>query len=268
MKKYKINSGLLLTRVRQEKPLVHHLTNWVTIYDCANAVKVLGASPVMAHAQEEVAQMASLASSLVLNIGTLTVEFVSAMKLAAKGANKKGIPVILDACGAGATKLRDEKCFELLDQVRIDIIKGNASEIARLSGGNVRTKGVDAVSVSGDLRKIAKYLAIKRKAVVVVTGKDDIVTDGKRVFAISNGSPLMGKIVGTGCMSSSIIGAFIGVESDLAVASATALSVFGIAAEFAARDSKGLGSFKERLFDFLGKITPETVNRMQKIKAL
>ncbi|HYG34404.1 MAG TPA: hydroxyethylthiazole kinase, partial [Clostridia bacterium] len=116
----------LLERVRVQKPVVHHLTNWVTIYDCAQIVKSLGASPVMAHAPEEVAEMAQIASALVLNIGTLTVDFVTAMKAAALSANQKAIPVVLDLCGAGATRLRDRACLELLDTVRIDIIKGNA----------------------------------------------------------------------------------------------------------------------------------------------
>ena len=132
----------LMDRVRQQKPVVHHLTNWVTVYDCAQVVKTLGASPVMAHAPEEVSEMSAMASALVLNIGTLTVEFVEAMKLAARSANQKGIPVILDACGAGATALRDQKCLELLNEVRIDIIKGNASEVARVAGESVKTRGV------------------------------------------------------------------------------------------------------------------------------
>jgi hydroxyethylthiazole kinase len=116
----------VLEKVRREKPLVHHITNWVTIYDCANLVKVFGASPVMAHAMEEVEEMASLASSLVLNIGTLTVELVEAMVLAGQAANRKGIPVILDACGAGATRLRNEKTASILDRVKVSVIKGNA----------------------------------------------------------------------------------------------------------------------------------------------
>src|ERR1022692_260840 len=129
----------LLERVRQQKPVVHHLTNWVTIYDCAQVVKTLGASPVMAHAREEAAEMAQIASALVLNIGTLTVDFVEAMKLAAQSANQKGIPVVLDVCGAGATDLRDRKCLELLDEVRIDVIKGNASEVARIGRSEEHT---------------------------------------------------------------------------------------------------------------------------------
>ncbi|MBU1181643.1 MAG: hydroxyethylthiazole kinase, partial [Proteobacteria bacterium] len=113
----------LLEKVRKEKPLVHHITNWVTIYDCANIVKSFGASPVMAHAKEEAADMASLASALVLNIGTLTSELIESMKLAAGAANKKGIPVVLDVCGAGATRFRDEKVYEILESVKVNIIK-------------------------------------------------------------------------------------------------------------------------------------------------
>src|ERR1035441_7630774 len=158
----------LLARVRQQKPVVHHLTNWVTIYDCAQVVKTLGASPVMAHAREEAAEMAQIASALVLNIGTLTVDFVEAMKLAAQSANQKGIPVVLDVCGAGATTLRDQKCLELLDEVRIDLIKGNASEVARIGGESVKTRGVDAAEVGGDLVLLAVKLAQQRKATVVI----------------------------------------------------------------------------------------------------
>lgn len=140
MAAYKLDAYQLLEKIKAQRPLVHHLTNWVTIYDCANVVKVLGGSPVMAHASEEVAEMTGMASALVLNIGTLTVDFVESMKIAAKSANKKGIPVILDVCGAGATQLRDRKCFELLDSAHIAIIKGNPSEIARVSGKAVKTR--------------------------------------------------------------------------------------------------------------------------------
>ena len=245
---------------------MHHLTNWVTIYDCANVVKVLGASPVMAHAKEEVSQMAGIASSLVLNIGTLTPEFVEAMKLAAKSANKKGIPVILDVCGAGATQLRDKKCFELLDQTKINIVKGNASEIARISGESVKTKGVDSGYVAKDMIKIAQVLARKRKATVVVTGKEDIVTDGKKAYIIKNGHPMMTHIVGTGCMAASVIGTFAAVEKDLVYAASAGLACFEIAAECAVRSSAGPGTFKEKLFDCLYHLDRKTLEKKQKIE--
>ncbi|MDD5236806.1 MAG: hydroxyethylthiazole kinase, partial [Candidatus Omnitrophica bacterium] len=144
MHKIKLDVYRLLEKIKAAKPVVHHLTNWVTIYDCANIVKVLGGSPIMAHAKEEAAEMAAIASSLVLNIGTLTPGLVEAMKRAGKSANAKGIPVILDACGTGSTQLRDKKSAQLLNRVKISIIKGNASELARVSGEDVKTRGVDS----------------------------------------------------------------------------------------------------------------------------
>jgi hydroxyethylthiazole kinase len=256
----------LLERVRQQKPVVHHLTNWVTIYDCAQVVKILGASPVMAHAREEAAEMTQIASALVLNIGTLTVDFVEAMKLAAQSANKKGIPVVLDVCGAGATAMRDRKCLELLNEVRINVIKGNASEVARVSGENIKTRGVDATEVSGDLVLLAEKLADQRKTAVVITGKVDITTDGKQTHLVKNGHPMMTCVVGTGCMATSVIGAFAAVESDLSLAAACALACYEIAAEVAAEKASGPASFKERLFDCLYNLDRDTVDRMQRIE--
>jgi hydroxyethylthiazole kinase len=256
----------LLTKVRTAKPVVHHLTNWVTIYDCANVVKVLGASPVMAHAPEEVADMVQLASALVLNIGTLTVPMVEAMKTAAKSANAKGIPVVLDVCGAGATALRDQKSLELLKAVRIDIIKGNASEVARVSGEAVRTKGVDAAEVALDLPQVAKSLAAARQATVVITGATDIVADAARLYLVKNGHPLMGSVVGTGCMATSLIGTFAAVCPDLAQAAAAALITFGVAAECAAPLAKGPATFKEKLFDCLYNLDEGTLKRLQRVE--
>ena len=266
MKKTKIDAYSLLEKIRKEKPVVHHLTNWVTIYDCANIVKALGGSPVMAHAKEEAAEMALIASSLVLNIGTLTPGFVDAMKLAAKSANNKGIPVILDVCGAGATKLRDDKCFEILGQVKIDIIKGNASEIAKIAGESVKTKGVDAGHVGKDMIEIARGLARRHKCTVVVTGKEDIVTDGSKVYIVKNGDPMMTHVVGTGCMAASVIGTFAAVNSDLCLAASCALACFGIAAERAVRSSRGPASFKESLFDHIFMLDKKTINKMQKVE--
>ncbi len=262
----KVAASDALERVRTEKPVIHHLTNWVTIYDCANIVKVFGASPVMAHAKEEVADMAGIASALVLNIGTLTTDLVDAMKLAAKSANCKGIPVVLDVCGAGATKFRDDKCFEILNKARVDIIKGNASEIARIAGENVQTKGVDASAVEKNLEEVASGLAKKRSCTVVITGKEDIVTDGKRVTLVKNGHPMMANIVGTGCMATSVIGTFAAVEKDLVAASVAGLVCYEVAAEIAAQEAKGPGSFKEKLFDAVFNLDADTINRMQKIE--
>ncbi len=263
--KVRIDAYDILKKVRERKPVVHHLTNWVTIYDCANVVKVLGGSPVMAHAAEEAAEMSGIADALVLNIGTLTVDLVEAMKKAAQSANQKGIPVVLDACGAGATRLRDQKCFELLDEVKVDILKGNASEIARLAGKSVQTKGVDAGVVRADLQELAAGLAKYRRCVVVVTGKEDIVTDGKRSLLVKNGDPLMTAIVGTGCMAASVIGTFAAVEPDHVQAAAAGLVCFEVAAELAADKAGGPGSFKEHLFDSLYRLDKEEIGLRQKI---
>jgi hydroxyethylthiazole kinase len=222
----------------------------------------------MAHAKEEVAEMAGIASSLVLNIGTLTNDFVEAMKVAAKSANNKGIPVVLDVCGAGATKLRDEKALELLRNGHIDIIKGNASEIARVNGAEVKTKGVDANWVDEDLQQIAKELALRHKATVVITGEQDIVTDGTVIYLVNNGDSLLTRIVGSGCMVSSLIGAFAAVSKDLPLAAASGLTVFGIAAELAAKKSSLPGPFKEALFDSLYAMTAQQINKRQKVECL
>jgi hydroxyethylthiazole kinase len=256
----------LLERVRQRKPLIHHLTNWVTIYDCAQVVKTLGASPVMAHAKEEVEDMTHLAGALVLNIGTLTVDFVEAMKAAALSANERVIPVVLDVCGAGATRLRDRECQGLLGSARMDVIKGNASEIARISGEKIRSRGVDATEVKGDLVLLAGKLARQYDAVVVVTGAEDIVTDGKRRCFVRNGHDMMTRVVGTGCMAASVVGAFVAVEPDLLWGAACGLACYEIAAELAAETANGPASFKNQLFDHLYRLDRETVLKRQKVE--
>jgi len=260
-----IDSSEPMEKVRREKPLIHHITNFVTINDCANIVKAFGASPVMAHAREEVVDMAGISSALVLNIGTLTSEIVEAMLLAGKSANGKHIPVVLDVCGAGATKFRDDKCFEILDVVRVSIIKGNSSEIARIAGENVQTKGVDAVIVEKNLQDVARELAQKRDCTVVITGREDIVADRKSLVQVLNGHPMMADIVGTGCMATSVIGTFAAVEKDLVAASVAGLVCYEVAAEIAAKNASGPGSFKEKLIDAVYNLDSSTIKRMQKI---
>jgi len=220
----------------------------------------------MAHAKEEVADMAGIASALVLNIGTLTSDFVDAMILAGKSANRKGIPVVLDVCGAGATKFRDDKCFEILDNVQVSIIKGNSSEIARMAGESVQTKGVDASIVEKNLQELARALAEKRKCTVVITGKEDIVADEKRAVLVKNGHPMMANIVGTGCMATSVIGTFAAVEKDYVAASVAGLVCYEVAAEIAARQAQGPGSFKEKRFDAVYNLEAETVEKMLRIE--
>ena len=224
--------------------------------------------PVMAHAKEEAADMASIASALVLNIGTLTNELIDSMIIAGKSANSKGIPVILDAVGAGATRFRDIKAAEILNEVRVSVIKGNASEIARLAGENVVTKGVESSKVEGSLIDIAKKLALRQKATVAITGKEDIVTDGKKTYIVKNGHSMMGCVVGTGCMAASVIGAFCAVEKDFALGAAHALSCYGIAGELAAEKSKGPGSFHEHFYDEVHNLNSEKIEKMAKVEEI
>ncbi|MDE1834490.1 MAG: hydroxyethylthiazole kinase [Candidatus Micrarchaeota archaeon] len=254
-----------LERIKEHRPLIHHITNWVTIYDCANITRSFGALPVMAHAKEEVSQMATSASALVLNIGTLDDSIIESMVLAGKSANAKGIPVILDAVGAGATTFRTAKTNELLEKVKIDILKGNAGEIGSIAGIEAEVLGVESISVSKAPQLIAKELASHLSCVIAITGKTDYVSDAKITYAIKNGHELMGKVVGTGCMSTSVIGCFAAVEKDYTKASVAALSCFGIVGELAADNCNGIGSFKENFFDATGKLDMMTITKKQKV---
>ena len=250
----------MLSEIRSKQPVVHHITNWVTIFNCAQAVKSIGASPVMAHALEEAAEMTSISSSLVLNIGTLTNELIEGMLISTKTANEKKIPIVLDVCGAGASSLRDSSCLKLINERKIDIVKGNASEVAVIAGYNVRTKGVDSSEVEYSLSDIALNLSNKISSVVVITGKTDYVAANGKVAMVDNGTELMGKVVGTGCIAASMIGCFTSVNpSDLFTASAAALSVWGIAGEKATAKSGGAGSFLLHIFDILASLSDEDV---------
>ncbi|MFH1055800.1 MAG: hydroxyethylthiazole kinase [Candidatus Altiarchaeota archaeon] len=256
----------LLARVRDNKPLIHHLTNWVTIYDCANITRTFGALPVMAHAKEEVEEMAGHAGAIVLNIGTLTPELIDSMVLAGKVANRRKIPVILDAVGAGATKLRTESTMKLLHELHVDVLKGNQGEIGVIAGAKGKVRGVESMGVKGDPIEIAKALSAKLKNTVAVTGKTDIVSGGGETYLIDNGTPMMGSIVGTGCMAASVIGCFCAVENDYAKASAAALGCFGIAGEIASHKAKGPGSYKEHFYDAAHSLDKKNVDSLLKVR--
>ncbi len=257
-----------LQKIIDEKPLIHHITNWVTIYDCANVVRATGGLPVMAHAPEEVEQMTSISGALVLNIGTLTVSLVKSMILAGKKANEKNIPVVLDVVGAGATDLRTDKANEILNKVSVSILKGNSSEIGTIAGVKAETRGVEAISVTGDPIEIAKKLALEKNLTVVITGKEDIISNGKDVYICKNGHPMMGCFVGSGCMASSVIGTFAAVEKDYAIASANALSLFGIAGELAAKTAKGPASYKTNLVDEIFNINESKIRKMTRLEKI
>ncbi|MBN2110536.1 MAG: hydroxyethylthiazole kinase [Methanosarcinaceae archaeon] len=257
-----------LGTIRKTKPLVHHITNWVTIYDCANMTRAFGALPVMAHAPEEAADMTAIASALVLNIGTLTRELVDAMIISGSAANEKGIPVVLDAVGVGATRFRDEMAAKILDSVHVDVIKGNYSEIAKLAGENARTRGVEATAIDADPGKLAADLAVSRSCIVVMTGREDIISDGRRTFVVRNGHESMGSIVGTGCMAASVIASFAAVNADLCDAAKDALCYFGAAGELAAEKSAGPGTFKMHLYDEVFNLSDEKAQSMMNVEEL
>ena len=246
----------LLTRVRMKRPLVHHITNYVTVNDCANITIAAGAAPVMADAPEEVCEMVTCAGALVLNIGTLNKGQIESMLLAGGMANDRQIPVILDPVGAGATCYRTKSAQRLLDELKITILKGNAGEIGILAGAEAHVKGVDSHGVTGNLEKIARNFAKRAGMTIVVSGATDIVTNGRRILLVENGHPMMGGISGTGCMAASVIGAFVSVTDDPVIASAAALAAFGLAGEKAAAFARGPGSFKTALFDEMVALKP------------
>ncbi|NLG83205.1 MAG: hydroxyethylthiazole kinase [Firmicutes bacterium] len=246
----------IVARVRAERPLIHHITNMVVMNDTANLTLHLGASPVMAHAREEVAEMVGLAGALVLNIGTLTPSLVEAMLLAGRRANELGIPVILDPVGAGATGLRTESARKLMAELKIAVLRGNAAEVSVLAGCGGRVKGVDAAGGEADPVFVACRLAKERGMVVAITGPRDVVSDGERVLLVENGHPLLGSITGTGCMATTAVAVFAAVERDYLVAAAAALAYFGIAGERAAERTSGPGSFKVALLDEVANLTP------------
>jgi len=256
----------LFSSVREKRPLVHHITNYVTVNDCANITLCAGGAPVMADAPEEVEEMAAVAGSLVLNIGTLNAAQVESMILAGGMANDRKIPVILDPVGAGATRFRTKTAERLLDELKISILKGNAGEIGVLAGAGGKVRGVDSHGLAGDPVVIAKDFARSAGLVVTVSGATDIVTDGKRVLLVENGHPMMGSISGTGCMAASVTGAFAAVSDDMVTASAAAFAAFGIAGEEAAACARGPFTFKTALFDELAGLTPAALAKGAKIR--
>jgi len=252
--------------VREKHPLVHHITNYVTVNDCANITISAGGSPVMADAPEEVSEMVAVSGALVLNIGTLNNGQVESMILAGGMANDRQIPVILDPVGAGATRFRTNTALRLLDELKVTILKGNAGEIGVLAGAEAKVKGVESCGMAGDPVSIARKFADLSGITVVISGATDIVTDGKRVLLVENGHPLMGCISGTGCMAASVAGACAAVSDDPVIASATALAAFGVAGEKAAAYAHGPFSFKTALFDEMAALTPKELQLCARVR--
>lgn len=254
----------MMQKVRVTCPLVHHITNYVTVNDCANMCICAGGSPVMSDAAEDVPDMVKLASSLVLNIGTLNPRTVESMLIAGKKANELGIPIILDPVGVGATQYRTDTAWNLIDSLKIDVIKGNHGEISVLAGLGGRVRGVDSESGGNEIGEAARILAEKTGAIVAATGEVDYVSDGETITELSNGSPAMGSVSGTGCMLSSVVGAYVGACGVSVNSVVAAISVLNIASEVAVNEGKvyGPGSFKTKLFDAVYNLSEEDVDRL------
>ena len=251
--------------IRAKKPLVHHITNMVVMNDTANITLAIGALPVMAHALEEVEEMTNIASALVLNIGTLTSEQIAAMLLAGKRANERNIPIVLDPVGAGATRLRTESSLRLLSELKISVLRGNAAEIGALIGVASETRGVESISVAGELQTIAHQAAKRFNCVVAITGARDYVTDGEIVAYVDNGHPLLASITGSGCMATSLVGAFLGVEPHTLKATTAALAAMGVAGEMAAINAEGPGTFRSLLLDAVASLESDTLVQRKKV---
>ena len=266
----------LLCNLREKNPLVHQITNYVTINDCANITLAIGGSPVMAEDIHEVREMVSLASSLVINIGTLNSVIIESMIEAGKMANELNIPVILDPVGVGATTYRTETCKRIINEVKLAVIRGNLSEIKTIYGIETITRGVDASeSFSADSdeftkeKQMARDFAIKFNTVVVITGAVDIISDGKTLYTASNGHKIMSRVTGTGCMCTSVIGCYLGAGDNNLIAALAGIVSMGIAGETAYesldKNSEGSGTFKVKMLDAIYNLSEGIIMKRSKI---
>ena len=246
-----------LQAVRDGRPMIHHLTNAVVTNLTANVTLCLGAAPVMAPCIREVEEMVSHAGALLLNIGTLDDALIESMLAAGRKANALGVPVVLDPVGAGATALRTQAAGRILDEVRVTVLRGNAGEAITLAGLGGKVRGVDSLEGLGEREEAVATLARERGLVVAVTGPVDLVTDGRRSVRVHNGHPLLGRVTGTGCSATTAVAAFLASSPSEPLAA----SAFGVAAETAAEDARGPGTFVPRLLDALAGLEPASLLR-------
>jgi hydroxyethylthiazole kinase len=255
--------GQVLAKLKQTRPLIHHLTNYVTANDSANMTLAIGASPVMASEIQEVEEMAGHAAALVLNIGTLNAQTVEAMVVAGKAAAARKIPVVFDPVGVGATAYRTAVAERIIREVSPSVIRGNMAEIKILSGIRTEVKGVDSVADETDAAAVAGRLAKELNCVVAVTGKVDIITDGSQLTRLDNGHVMLTRVTGTGCMTSSLVGSCCAV-SDCFSGAVTGIAVMGIAGEIAHQRlaaGEGTGTFRIHLFDAVSTMDDATIRR-------
>lgn len=240
-----------LERMKENRPLIHQITNYVTVNDCANITLAIGASPVMAQDINEAEEMVSHAEALVINIGTLDADTVEAMIAAGRRAKALSIPVVFDPVGVGATRYRTSAAKRILKEIRPEVIRCNMSELKALCGIETKVKGVDSVADTDGKREAAKLLAKRSGCAVAVTGKTDLITDGETFVEIENGHPHLMHVTGAGCMTTALVASFAAVSDPLVGAAAGVLSM-GICGEIAAASLKaeeGIGTFRVRLMD-------------------
>lgn len=253
----------VFSSVRTKSPLVHHLTNVVTVNDCANAVLAIGASPVMTACVLETADMAAASAGLVLNIGTPDETSEAAMTAAAQSANKHGVPVVLDPVGVGATAFRASLVRAILEKVHVDILRGNLAELAFLAGLGSKGRGVDSLEEASYAPEVAARVAKAFSCVAAITGAVDYVSDGINTIALKNGHPMLARVTGTGCMVTSLCGACAGAAPDkLLFAAAAGISAMSIAGEIAYEGLKagqGTGSFHVGIIDALSLMTGDAM---------
>jgi len=252
-------------RIRSRAPLVHNITNYVVMNTTANALLAIGASPVMAHAEQEVEDMVGIAAALVINIGTLNEEWTKSMFMAARRAKQRRIPVILDPVGAGATPYRTRTARQLLEAISPSIIRANASETMALVTEEKLTKGVDSTASSDHALDAARILSDQFGSVVCVSGEKDYIIAGSRMIVVGNGHPLMTRVTGLGCTASALCGAFAAGGSDLADSTAHAMAVMGIAGEIAGEIAAGPGSMQMRFLDALYRLSFEDIDERLKL---
>jgi hydroxyethylthiazole kinase len=234
--------------------------------ETANATLALGALPVMAHAVEEVEEMVGLAGALVLNIGTLSPPWIEAMVLAGRAANERGVPVVLDPVGTGATRYRTDTARGLLRELDVAVLRGNAGEVATLVGVEAEMRGVESIAAGSDAAGLSRAAAATLGLVASVTGAVDHVSDGERTIAVANGHELLAAVSGTGCMASAITGAFVAAKPDRPLeAAAEALVAFGVAGEDAAAEARGPGTFHAGLYDALAALDPATLDARARV---
>ncbi len=255
--------------VREKCPLVHCITNYVTVNDVANVILAVGASPIMADDINEAADIASIASALVLNMGTLNSRTVESMIAAGKAANAADIPVVFDPVGAGASGLRNSTAARIMENVKVSVLRGNLSEMSFMAGLEVSTKGVDSSDKdkNNDPEKVAVSAAEKFGCVAAITGAVDCISDGKRIVRIENGSAMLRLVTGTGCMTTGIIGGFAGAAEDMLTAACAGISAMGIAGEIAYERAgqSGTGSYRVAVIDALSRLDPAIISERIKI---